>query len=69
MLYHKGRNRGRGVLRHMENIPEEAYYEASWSAIVEIAKTEYGMDQRTASIYAWVLFGRMNAKDYKKMVH
>lgn len=50
-------------------VTEEAYYEASWHAIVSIAKTEYEMTPFEANVYAWILLGRMLDKDYQKLSH
>lgn len=50
-------------------IPEEAYYEASWHAIVSIAQTEYEMTPFEANVYAWILLGRMLDRGYRKMEH
>lgn len=54
---------------HPEEFDKAAYYDASWQTIVAIAREQYDMDPHTASIYAWVIFGRMLAKDYEKLEH
>lgn len=53
----------------MTDAVDQAYYEASWNTIITIAQKDYGMDRQMALIYAWVIFGRMTAKDYEKMEH
>lgn len=53
----------------MTDPTEEAYYTASWRTIIEIARKEYLMSEHMATIYAWIIFGRMASRDYKKLEH
>lgn len=51
------------------DIPDSAYFEATWQTIVTIAEKEYKLSPLDAARYAWTVHGRMMDKSYEKLEH